>query len=126
MRIEYLNIMEVLEKNPHFLHDRDAQSEWLVKREKLIQPKHFEMAMRYVYRSIREEMRCTHCDSYAEDNWNFCPYCGMELDDDDIDLNGESVSEVKKMYKSETGDVMPDEEVEKILAMPMLKVWVDC
>ena len=42
-------------------------------------------------------MKCRNCNNYLELDWNFCPFCGMELEDSNLDKNFSR--EVNKLLK---------------------------
>ena len=61
MRIEYWGVDDELKKNPHFLHDREAQYRYIKKRKRDFS--HYDMVMMYRFDSAMDTEECDGCGS---------------------------------------------------------------
>lgn len=123
MNIVYYDVTGELEKDPCFLHDRDKWRAWLTATSKRF--KYVDLVVRYrYYDGDMLHGYCRDCDADLEDDWEYCPYCGTEIGDD-LELIGDDISDIKRQYSNYTGEPMPDDEIDKIKARFVLKVWCD-
>lgn len=122
MRIEYWSVDDELKKNPHFLHDREAQYNYI--KERKTDFSHYDMVMMYRFDSAMNVDECDGCGWDLDYDWKYCPYCGMARRDE-VHLFEGSVDKVKQAFKREVGRVMVDEEVDKIRGQYTLKIWMD-
>ena len=103
MRIEYWGVDDELKKNPHFLHDREAQYKYIKKRKRDFS--HYDMVMMYRFDSAMDTEECDGCGYDLDYDWKYCPHCGMKKRDE-VHLFEDSVDKVKRAFKRDVGRVM--------------------
>ena len=122
MRIEYWGVDNELKKNPHFLHDREAQYKYI--KERKTDFSHYDMVVMYRFDSAMDTEECDVCGWDLDCDWKYCPNCGTKKPDE-VHLFEDSVDKVKREFKRVVGRVMDDDEVDKIRGQYTLKIWID-
>lgn len=120
MKIKYYDAEPLLIKDIDALHDREKQNKYLKKH--FDKYDYYEIVVMYKYTNQGAKYYCTNCGEDVDDDWNYCPHCGLEIEQG-FTLFEDSVAKVKKQYKSVTGETMPAEEEKLIVGKYQFKVY---
>lgn len=122
MKFKWIYADGELKRDIQMLHDREKQKAWL---DSLGQKyNHFELQGRYRFCHTFDDDECPNCDARVDSDWDYCPFCGCELNKS-IDILEDTIEQVKKRYQGWRGEPMPDELEKEIKFVHYIKVWLD-
>lgn len=119
MMIQFIDILHKCIDDPSFLHDIQKHKDYLA--DVFGEFEHCECVMMYSYTGENDSDECV-CGERIRWGWNYCPHCGEKIQEI-ISICDQEISKICKEYKIITCRVMPDDEKEKIVGKPVLKVW---